>query len=189
MNCKDCGKEITAYESFKERCGACHSEALEADAKEISVEELRARKMAQRKEIDDRLANASKAGLNRKISRQNKAISTQRIILTTETAHNLPVDQRLGIIAAEVVVGMNVFKDLFAGVRNIVGGRSGTIQKALRDIRMQVLEELKKEAALLGADAVVGIDLDFSEIGATGSTMLMLVANGTAVSLKSEQPD
>lgn len=109
--------------------------------------------------------------------------SAQDIILTTETAHNLPVQDRLGIVTAEVVVGMNIFKDMLTGVRNVVGGRTGNVQKALKEMRELALDELKKEAAQKGADAVVGIDLDYAEIGSTGSTMLMLVATGTAVKL------
>jgi len=108
------------------------------------------------------------------------------MILTTETAHNLAVNKRLGIVSAEVVVGMNIFKDMLTGVRNIVGGRTGNVQNALRDMRRQALSELKQEATQLGADAVVGIDLDYNEIGATGSTMLMLVVNGTAVTLQTD---
>jgi uncharacterized protein YbjQ (UPF0145 family) len=112
---------------------------------------------------------------------------TQRlagIILTTEATHNLPVTKRHGIVSAEIVFGMNFLKDILTGVRNIVGGRTGNVQKALRTIREQALDELRAEAFELGADAVVGIVLNYNEIGGTGSTMLMLVATGTAVSLE-----
>lgn len=108
----------------------------------------------------------------------------QAVLVTTETySPDLTIIERKGIVTAEVVVGMNVFKDLFAGIRNIVGGRSGVVQDALRDIRQQVINELKVEAARSGANAVIAVDLDYQEIGATGSTMLMLVASGTAVVL------
>jgi len=86
----------------------------------------------------------------------------------------------------ETVIGLNATKDFLVSVRNIVGARSGTMQTALRDLRIQVLDDLKKEAAALGADAVVGVDLDYNEIGAAGSTMLLLVATGTAISLTRE---
>ena len=75
---------------------------------------------------------------------------------------------------------MNVFKDLFAGVRNIVGGRSEAVQKTMRDSRRVALFELKKEAYEVGANAVVGVDLDYVELSNSGS-MVMLVASGTAV--------
>ena len=79
---------------------------------------------------------------------------------------------------------MNIFKDMLTGVRNIVGGRTGNVQNALKEMRETVLEELKNEAAVLGANAVVAVDLNYQEIGATGSTMLMLVASGTAVRIE-----
>jgi uncharacterized protein YbjQ (UPF0145 family) len=75
---------------------------------------------------------------------------------------------------------MNVFKDLFAGVRNIVGGRSEAVQKLMRDSRRVALLELKKEAYEVGANAVVGVDLDYVDLSTSGS-MVMLIASGTAV--------
>ena len=110
----------------------------------------------------------------------------QNIILTTEVAHDLQISERIEIISAEVVVGMNIFKDRLAGVRNVVGGRSQTLEKALRDIRVQALDELKREAFEIGADAVVGVDLSYQEIGATGSTMLFVVVTGIGVRLMAD---
>ena len=84
------------------------------------------------------------------------------------------------MITAECAFGMNIFKDLFAAVRDIVGGRSEAVQKTLRDSRKTVLYELKKEAHRVGANAVVGIDLDYMELS-TGGSMILMVASGTAV--------
>ena len=78
---------------------------------------------------------------------------------------------------------MNIFKDLFAGVRNIVGGRSEAVQKTMRDSRRIALYELKKEAYEVGANAVVGVDLDYVELSSAGS-IVMLVASGTAVRIE-----
>ena len=75
---------------------------------------------------------------------------------------------------------MNIFKDLFAGIRDIVGGRSEAVQKTMRDSRRTALYELKKEAHMVGANAVVGVDLDYMEMSSAGS-MVLLVASGTAV--------
>ena len=83
-------------------------------------------------------------------------------------------------IAAECAFGMNIFKDLFAAVRDVVGGRSEAVQKTMRDSRQTALYELKKEAHRVGANAVVEIDLDYMEMSSAGS-MVLLVASGTAV--------
>ena len=102
------------------------------------------------------------------------------ILLTTETAPNLNITKRIEIVTAECAFGMNIFKDLFAGVRNVVGGRSEAVQKTMRDSRRTALYELKREAYEVGANAVVGVDLDYVELSAAGN-MVMLVASGTAV--------
>jgi uncharacterized protein YbjQ (UPF0145 family) len=104
------------------------------------------------------------------------------ILSTTTLLEGRPVRSYLGIVTGEVIVGANIFSDLFASVRDIVGGRSGAYEGALRDARTQALAELKAEAAELGADAVIGIDLDYEVLGKTGS-MLMVSASGTAVKL------
>jgi uncharacterized protein YbjQ (UPF0145 family) len=104
----------------------------------------------------------------------------EAIVLTTETAPNLNITKRIEIVTAECAFGMNIFKDLFAGVRDIVGGRSEAVQKTMRDSRKTALYELKKEAYEVGANAVVGVDLDYVELSSARS-MVMLVASGTAV--------
>ena len=104
------------------------------------------------------------------------------ILTTTTLVEGRPVRSYLGIVTGEVIVGANIFSDMFASVRDIVGGRSGAYEGALRDARTQALAELKLEAKDLGADAVIGIDLDYEVLGKTGS-MLMVSASGTAVKL------
>ncbi|MDO5621918.1 MAG: YbjQ family protein [Paracoccus sp. (in: a-proteobacteria)] len=105
-----------------------------------------------------------------------------KITLTTETAPNLKILERLDIVTAECAYGMNVFKDLFASTRDFFGGRSATIQNTMRDSKNTVLYELRREAHWLGANAVVGVDLDYVEIGSgSSSSMILLVASGTAV--------
>jgi uncharacterized protein YbjQ (UPF0145 family) len=108
-----------------------------------------------------------------------------RIVLTTTaTVPNREIKEVVNIISAEVAVGMNIFKDMFSAVRDVVGGRAGAVQDTLRDLRNHALEELREEAARVGADAVVGVDLDYSEFSGGGRSMLFIVANGTAVKLK-----
>ncbi|MCK7544637.1 YbjQ family protein [Marinobacter bryozoorum] len=107
-----------------------------------------------------------------------------RVVLTTESVIHLPIAERLDIITAECVLGMNIFKDIFSAGRDFFGGRSKATQSSLRDARIYALNELRREAASIGADAVVGIDLDYSEISGGNKSMLFLVASGTAVKLE-----
>lgn len=104
------------------------------------------------------------------------------LILTTESVlTGYTVTERLEIITAECVFGMNIFRDFFAGVRDFFGGRSKASQKVLRDARRTCLAELAREALMVGADAVIAVDLDYSEISGDGKSMLLVVASGTAV--------
>ncbi|WP_434612121.1 YbjQ family protein [Tabrizicola sp. M-4] len=106
------------------------------------------------------------------------------VMLTTEThAPDLRIAERLGIVTAECAFGMNLFKDIFAVGRDIFGGRAASIQNALKDARNTALDELRLEASKLGANAVIAVDLDYSEISGGGKSMLFLVATGTAVRL------
>jgi uncharacterized protein YbjQ (UPF0145 family) len=109
------------------------------------------------------------------------------IVLTTEHSSNLKIKKRLDVITAECVFGLNIFKDLMNSVRDIVGGRSATVQHTLQDARRVVMTELKKEAFLMGANAVVAIDLDYSEFTGGAKSMLFVVASGTAVTLSEAQ--
>jgi len=104
------------------------------------------------------------------------------LMSTTTAIEGRPVRDYLGVVTGEVIVGANIFKDLFAGIRDIVGGRAGAYEGTLRDARQTALNELSQEAAALGADAVIGIDLDYEVLGQGGS-MLMVSASGTAVRL------
>ena len=106
------------------------------------------------------------------------------IIVTTESASDLVIAERLGVVTAECVAGMHLFKDLFAGLSDVFGGRSQTMQSELRKLRQKAIEDLKREAFSVGADAVVAVDLDYSEISGGGKSMLFLVASGTAVRLQ-----
>jgi len=109
-------------------------------------------------------------------------MSTNVIITTTPSVEGRPVSAYLGVIAGEAILGANIFKDLFAGIRDIVGGRSGAYEEELRRAREIAMSELAAAAQQLGADAVVGVDLDYETVGQGGS-MLMVTASGTAVRL------
>jgi len=103
------------------------------------------------------------------------------MLVTTEVVTQLNVVKRIEVVTAECVFGMNVFKDFFVGVSDIFGGRSNTTQQVLRDARKKVLEELKNEAYEVGANAVVAVSLSYNQMSGKGSSMLFVVATGTAV--------
>lgn len=104
------------------------------------------------------------------------------ILTTTSTVEGRRVERYLGIVFGEAIVGANFFRDLFASIRDIVGGRSGAYEAELRRARELALEELAEAARRLGADAVIGIDVDYEVLG-QGNSMLMVTASGTAVKL------
>lgn len=118
--------------------------------------------------------------------KQGKIDEYDSILLTTESNPNIKITKRIEIITAECVFGMNLFRDFFAGVRDIVGGRSKASQKVLRDLRKTVLHELRLEAIEVGANAVVGVHLDYSEMSGKGSSLLFVVASGTAVVIEND---
>jgi uncharacterized protein YbjQ (UPF0145 family) len=100
---------------------------------------------------------------------------------TTPSVEGRAITEYLGVVTGEAILGANIVKDLFAGIRDIVGGRSGAYEEELRRARQIALEEMAGEAGSRGADAVVGIDLDYETVGSGG--MLMVTASGTAVRL------
>jgi uncharacterized protein YbjQ (UPF0145 family) len=101
---------------------------------------------------------------------------------TTPGIDGYEITEYLGIVAGEAILGANIFKDLFAGIRDIVGGRSSAYEKELRQARELALIEMQAEAERLGANAVVGVDIDYETIQAgQGGNMLMVTTSGTAV--------
>ncbi|MBM3414246.1 MAG: heavy metal-binding domain-containing protein [Bacteroidetes bacterium] len=102
------------------------------------------------------------------------------ILTTTAIIEGRPVQDYLGVINAQSIIGANMFKDIFAGLRDLIGGRSKTYERVIEEAKEDAMRELTQKAQSLGANAVVGIDLDFETVGASGS-MLMVIATGTAV--------
>jgi uncharacterized protein YbjQ (UPF0145 family) len=105
------------------------------------------------------------------------------ILSTTPTIQGNTIRQYHGIVTGEAILGANIFKDFFAGIRDIVGGRSAAYEKELRSAREIALQEVEQQAAQLGANAVVGIDLDYETVGSQAA-MLMVTASGTAVTIE-----
>ena len=108
-------------------------------------------------------------------------IKTKEMILsTTPTIEGHPIQAYKGVVTGETIIGANMFKDFLAGIRDIVGGRSGSYEKVLREAKDTSLAEMEERARAMGANAVVGIDIDYETVGQNGS-MLMVATSGTAV--------
>lgn len=102
------------------------------------------------------------------------------LISTTAVLEGQPVQRYLGVVTGEVISGANIFRDIFASIRDIVGGRSGAYEEVLARSREQALQEMQNRAAALGANAIIGVDIDYETLGKAGS-MLMVSVSGTAV--------
>jgi len=107
---------------------------------------------------------------------------TNLIITTTPNVEGKRVTRYYGVVTGEAILGANIFRDIFAGIRDIIGGRSAAYEKELRKAREIAFEELEAAAKDLGANAVIGVDLDYETVGAQGG-MLMVTVSGTAVRL------
>ena len=104
------------------------------------------------------------------------------LITTTNTLDGKSVSQYLGLVTGEAILGANIFKDFFASIRDIVGGRSAAYEEELRKAKDIAITEMQQDAAALGANAVIGVDLDYETVGiGKGGNMLMVSASGTAV--------
>ncbi len=102
------------------------------------------------------------------------------LVTTTSSLQDKRIIRYLGIVSGETIIGANVFRDFFAGIRDIVGGRSGSYEEVLRQAKDTALKEMKQQAMAMGGNAVIGVDLDYETVGSNGS-MLMVTASGTAV--------
>lgn len=103
------------------------------------------------------------------------------LVVTTNSLEGRKIVRHLGIVSGEAILGTNIFKDFFAGIRDIVGGRSASYEKELTKARNIAIEEMSAQATAMGANAVVGVDLDYETIGMGQGNMLMVTAAGTAV--------
>ena len=106
------------------------------------------------------------------------------IVTTTDSAPGREVHESLGVVAGEAILGVNIFRDFFAGITDILGGRSKGYQKALREARDHAMRDMQAEAAERGADAVIGVDIDYEAVETKKGAMLLVSCNGTAVRLR-----
>ncbi|MBR3456132.1 MAG: heavy metal-binding domain-containing protein [Bacteroidaceae bacterium] len=102
------------------------------------------------------------------------------ILTTTPSIEGYPIKTYIGVVTGETIIGANIIKDFFAGIRDIVGGRSAAYEDVLREAKDTALAEMQQRAAQMGANAIVGIDLDYETVG-QGNSMLMVTSSGTAV--------
>lgn len=102
------------------------------------------------------------------------------LVTTTHTIEGRKIREYKGLVAGEAILGANMFRDFMASVRDMVGGRSGSYEKVLNEARMTAIDDMTEKARSLGANAVIGVDIDYETIGGSGS-MLMVSATGTAV--------
>lgn len=105
------------------------------------------------------------------------------LVATTHTLDGKKIVQYYGICSGEAICGANLFRDMFAGIRDIVGGRSGAYEKVLREGKETAIEDMCAQAAEMGANAVIGVDIDYEVVGDKGS-MLMVAVSGTAVRIE-----
>jgi uncharacterized protein YbjQ (UPF0145 family) len=105
------------------------------------------------------------------------------IVTTTNNIEGKKVVKYLGIVSGEAIIGANIVKDFFAGIRDIVGGRSGSYEEGLREAKEIALREMQEQAFRIGANAILAVDLDYETLGSNGS-MLMVSSSGTAVVLE-----
>ena len=104
------------------------------------------------------------------------------LVTTTSTLEGHKISRYLGVVTGEAILGANIFRDFFAGIRDIVGGRSGAYEKVLRDAKETAMREMMEDAKRLGGNAVIGVDLDYETVQVgSGGGMLMVSASGTAV--------
>ncbi|QRR03816.1 heavy metal-binding domain-containing protein [Dyadobacter sandarakinus] len=102
------------------------------------------------------------------------------LVTTTSNIENKKIVKYIGLVNGEAIIGANIIRDFFSGIRDVVGGRSGAYEQALREAKSIAIREMMDQAQRLGANGVIGVDIDLETIGGSGS-MLMVSANGTAV--------
>lgn len=171
-NCTSCGEKVFTLDDELGRCLSC------ANANKPAIRPKTERKTESSHELITR----------RRQAEQERQTEIDAILVTTaHTLQGIEVTKYLGFVSTECAYGMNMFKDMFANVRNLVGGRSAAVEDTMRDSREAVLLDLKREAYAKGANAVIAVDLDYTQLGAGGNMMVLVTASGTAVVIKADE--
>lgn len=186
ITCPECGVFNKANDQACWKCKRKITVEEKTAAERKDAERERIANLSEEEKNEIALNDAKQSGDWNSLPKEVLEKEVNQIKLTTSyQIANTNIESEIDVITAEVVYGMNIFKDFFTSVRDVVGGRSDAVQKILKDARKTVLFELKKEALILGADAVISIDLDYQELSGGGKNgMIMIVASGTAVTLK-----
>lgn len=185
--CLKCGAILAGTEIEVGVCYPCErkmSQAEIANLKAGATERIRQEAIRVAREKEESITKAETDKAESLAASESAEKYKAAMILTTETyPSGLEISNRLQIVTAECVFGMNMVKDFFAEVTDLIGGRSNTTQKLFRTARETVLQELRQEAYLVGANAVIAVNLQYSQLTGKGASMLMVVATGTAVNL------
>ena len=172
--CPKCRRYVKSFE-LKENEKYCINEDCKEDLSHLTklVDEKRFSELEDYNKISDK-------GGDERINIEIEKIK----LTTTQSFAGYEIIDTIDIVSSECALGMNIFRDFFSSVRDIVGGRSVATQKILKEVKSTCLRELKKETYHLGGNGIIGVDLDYSEFSGGGKSMLFLVANGTAVKIK-----
>ena len=136
--------------------------------------------------LDGYCEECRKPGVKEKKIQIENEIAHKRasIFLTTEVAINLDIDKRIDLISSECIYGINLVKDFFAGIRNVVGGNIKSLESSLNDAKNEVTADLKEQAYNLGGDAVIGVKIEHTYNSAGGGSIMSVFATGTVIKLK-----
>lgn len=185
--CLKCGASLAGTEIENGVCYPCERKMPQAEIANLkagAAERIRQEAIRVAKEKEERIAKTeAKAETDEAASEAAEKYKAAMILSTETYPAGLEISNRLQIVTAECVFGMNMIKDFFAEVTDLIGGRSNTTQKLFRTARETVLQELRQEAYLVGANAVIAVNLQYSQLTGKGASMLMVVATGTAVNL------
>lgn len=196
-SCPSCGIVYAKYDPEKDRVNQAKLDAIRAKA----IERQQAAEHAEHIQaashgnwaalpnemVPAKIQNIMKALRDRAADPSRIPVQFQKsfmFVVTTPTVPGREIDMALDIVSSECAYGMNILKDFFAEITDVVGGRSGSTQTVLADARKKVLDEMRAQAYALGADAIVGVHFDFNEFSGGAKSMLFVVGTGTAVKLK-----
>lgn len=183
--CRECGSKLSGMEALSGICGECRGK-LSTNMNERAACQ-RCGRFFRKIELTEgkcaACAGAVDAGNGLAAVKATAERRKRDVFVTTEMSADQPISQRLGIVGAEAVLGLNALSDLGAGLRDVFGGRSKGYQNAIRQARAELIADLRQQAFELGADAVMATAFSYSDLSGGGKSMILMAATGTAVCL------